>query len=280
MNIVEQIKEELDSMTKSERQVATYFLGHLNDFAFHTLDQVAGAAGVSTTSVIRFCRRVGYSGYKGFQDNLRGEIAYQPTLPTKYQRVVNESLSDGLLAQTMQQGILCVERTFAELPGAVLARAVQTIMEARRVFTFGTKESCALAHYAYTRLLTVRSDAYLLGAYNGCVESIQSLTEEDACIVFLFHRYSSETLRILPMLKRRGAAIVLVTSRPYDRLEPYASVLLPCYVDAHGIKNTFLAPVCLMDYLCNATAVQDGEKALERLKQLEELVQTSSILGS
>lgn len=280
MNMVDQIKTECDSMTKSERQVATYFLGHLNDFAFHTLDQVASAIGISTTSVIRFCRRLGFSGYKSFQDELRREIAYQPTLPAKYQRVVDESLSDGLLAQTIQQGVLCIEKTFSEMPSSTLAQAVQSIVDAKHVFTFGTKESCALAHYAYTRLLAVRSDAYLLGAYNGCIESIHSLTKEDVCIVFLFHRYSKETLYILPMLKKRGANIILITSKPYDQLIPYANILLPCYVDAHGIKNTSLAPVCLMDYLCNAIAVQAGDKTLERLQQLEELMQTGSILGS
>ena len=68
MNVVEQIRLELESMTKSERQVASYYLGHLNDFTFHTLDQVAASAGTSTTSVIRFCRRLGYSGYKALQE--------------------------------------------------------------------------------------------------------------------------------------------------------------------------------------------------------------------
>ena len=280
MNVVEQIRLELDSMTKSERQVASYFLGHLNDFTFHTLDQVAGSAGTSTTSVIRFCRRLGYSGYKALQEQLRKEISYQPTLPAKYKRMKDSSLSDSLLAQTLQQGILCIEKTFSEMPGDALAKATEAIMAAKRVFTFGTKESCALAHYAYTRMLAVRPDAYLLGAYNGCIESIQSLNQEDVCIVFLFHRYSNETLGILPMLKKQGVTIILVTSSPYERLIPYATVLLPCHVDAHGIKNTSLAPVCLMDYLCNAVAVQAGEKTLERMQQLEDLMQTSSILGS
>ena len=280
MNITEKIKQEFDTMTKSERQVASYFLGHINDFTFYTLDRVADEIGISTTSVIRFCRKIGFAGFKEFQDTLRGEVKYQPSLPAKFQRTLKDSIDNDLLAQTLQQEIRCLEKTFSEMSNQNLADAVQLISSAQRVFSFGLKESYALAHYAYTRFLTVRDNAFMLGIYNSCIEAILSLTPEDVCLVFLFHRYTKETLHILPMLKAQGVPIILVTSAPYDELLPYATILLHCYVDAHGIKNTSLAPICLLDYLCNAVAVQKGEDALIRMKQLESLIQTSDILGS
>ena len=41
--------------------MASYFLGHSNDFAFCTLDKIAATMDTSTTSVIRFCRRLGFA---------------------------------------------------------------------------------------------------------------------------------------------------------------------------------------------------------------------------
>lgn len=280
MNITKRIQQEFETMTKSERQVTSFFLGHINDFTFYTLDHVADEIGVSTTSVIRFCRKIGFSGFKDFQDTLRSEVKYQPSLPVKFQRTLKDSIDNDLLAQTLQQGIRCLEKTFSEIPNQHLADAVHLLSNARRVFSFGLRESYALAHYAYTRFLTVRDNAFMLGIYNRCIEAISSLTPEDVCLVFLFHRYTKETLHILPMLKAQGIPVILVTSAPYDELLSYASILLPCYVDAHGIKNTSLAPICLLDYLCNAIAVQKGENALIRMKQLESLIQASDILGS
>jgi DNA-binding MurR/RpiR family transcriptional regulator len=51
-------------------------------------------------------------------------------------------------------------------------------------------------------------------------------------------------------------------------------------VDADGIKNTALAPVCLADYLCNAVAVQLGDAALRRMQKLETLFREHEILGN
>lgn len=280
MSTITKAKQEFDSMTKSERQVASYFFGHLNDFAFFTLDHIASDINISTTSVIRFCRRLGFSGFKNFQETLRHEMSYHPTLPVKFQLTLEESVGDGILAQTIQQGIYCIEKTFSDLPAELLSAVVDDLLAAKRVFVFGMKESYAITHYAWTRLLTARDDAYILGAYNGCIESVHSLTPDDICLVFLFHRYTRETIHILSLLKKWNIPVFLITSSPYDGLAPFAQRIIPCQVDAHGIKNTSLAPVCLMDYLCNAMLLRSGDKGMLRMQEMENWVQTSETLGS
>jgi DNA-binding MurR/RpiR family transcriptional regulator len=57
-----------------------------------------------------------------------------------------------------------------------------------------------------------------------------------------------------------------------------ATVLLPCQVDANGIKNSALAPICLADYLCNAVAMVNAEATLQRIRQSEELFVRSEII--
>ena len=280
MNLVERIKQSLDQMTKSERQVASYFLGHGNEFAFFTLDRIAGEVGTSTTSVLRFCRRLGFAGYKGFQEAVRGEMNHQPDLLDKFQRTQSGSVGDALLNRTIQQDMDCIHKTCASLPYDRICDAVGLIVGAKRVFTFGMKESFALAHYAYTRFGSVRPEVHLLGAgMNGEVEKLIDLTGEDVCLVYLFHRYTKQTLCVLETLKNRGIPVVLVTAAPYDQVEAFATILLPCFVDAEGIKNTAVAPICLADYLCNAMAVAGGEAAAMRMQQLEKLYKEQDVLG-
>ena len=137
MNTIDLVKREFDSMTLSEQRVASFFLGNLNRFAFSTLDSLASEIGTSTTSVIRFCRKVGFTGYKGFQEALRSEIMCQPSLPVKFERAMSEFNGNDLLAQTIQQNIHCLEKTFIEMSASVMDDAVSRICSARRVFTFG-----------------------------------------------------------------------------------------------------------------------------------------------
>ncbi len=280
MTTVEKIKSRLSSMTKSERTVALFFLEHSGDFAFYTLEEVSEKTHLSTTSVLRFCRSLGFSGFKEFRNFVRNEVYYQPDLPVKFNRFSKHEHSDSMLPDAFNQGIACINETFNNISIENAKAAVSHIINANRVFTFGMKESYALAHYAYTRLFTVRSDVFLISAeISENVEQILSLKDGDVCVFFLFHRYSKSSLELLPLLKERGAKIILITSAPTVSVENYADVLLCCKIDLGGIKNTFAAPIVLIDYLLSATAVSSGEKALSHMKKIEELFRKSNTLG-
>ena len=279
MTIVENIRKQLEEMTRSERQVAVFILGRMNHIAFCTLDQLAKEVDTSTTSVLRFCRKLGFPGYKQFQQTVRDELKYSPSLPDKFQRTTEHPVGDGLLAQTIRQGITCIQQTFQELAYEQISEAVKRISEARRVYTFGMRESQALAMYTYSRLLTVRGDVFLYNdGFSGNMESLLSLTEQDVFIIYLFHRYTKSTLRLLEILKQRNVQVILVTSPPTEEVNRFATVLLSCQVDASGIKNSYLAPICMADYLCNAVAMHQGEKTLYRMKQTEDLFRCSDLL--
>jgi len=291
MNTVEKINQNLSAMTKTERDVASFFFGHLNDFAFLSLQRLSGNIGTSTTSVIRFCRRLGFAGFKEFQYALREDMKYQPGLPDKLHRTIDAAEGEEksreaagipgneLLSRTLHQDITCLEQTFRCLPRKRLDRAVELLSGAQRVFSFGMKESFALAHYSYTRFLSVRENCFLLNAgYNGEVESILALNPGDVCMVFLFHRYTKQVLELLPLIRAQGAYLILVTSEPFGAVEEYASLLLPCHVDANGIKNTAVPVICLTDYLCNAMACGGGKKALQYMQRCEDLYKSSSFV--
>ena len=277
MNTVEIIKDALDDMTRSERQVATYYLANPNDFAFCTLDAIAGKIDTSTTSVLRFCRRIGFQGYKDLQQAARQQISLQPQLPDKFLRSMDNA--DDLLVRIVSRDIQCIRDTFQNLSPMDILQAVSLICGARNLYMFGMRESYCLAHYGYTRLLSVRPGVELLQAgSNGQIESILNMNAQDVCVAFLFHRYTQQTIRILELLARRGVSVILVTDPPYSDVESLAEVILPCVVDRGGIKNSSAAPVVLLDYLCDAVAAQLGEAALEHMNHVETLFRQGEVL--
>lgn len=278
MDLLNKIRASLDEMTTSERYTASYCLEHTDDFAFYTLDRIAAEIKTSTTTVIRFCRRLGFRGFKDFQDALRVHIRTQLELPDKFQQTMDSSSKNDLLTQTIQRNFSCIQNTFRKIPFESLNQAVHYIVNAKRVFTFGMKESFAQAHYTYTRLLAVRDNVFILNAgYD--IESILSLRTDDICIVYCFPRYVNQSLQVLQILKEHGIPTILVTSEPYDRLKTYATLILPCHVDIHGIKNSAVASICLSDYLCNAVALQNGDNTMKHLKDSEVLFKMYDIIA-
>ncbi len=277
MNVAEKIRAASREMTRSDGAVAACFLSGESDFAFMTLEEAASRAGVSTTSVIRFCRRIGFTGYKRFQDAVREEVRRLPGLPEKYSHAKKNTDENRLLNETVRRALTAVETSFAGMPEKELAKAVNLLFRAERIFTFGMKESFALAHYAYTRFLSVRGGVFLLtGPAEGEMETLLNMGKNDVCIAFMFHRYTKAAKELLPVIRRRKTKLILVTNPPLDGID--ADIVLPCEVDTGGIKNGFAAPVILTDYLCGALAFAGGDKALSHMRASEELFAESHLL--
>lgn len=271
-------EEKLSEMTKTEYKVARFFIQSPEALIFDTLDTAAEKIGVSTATVIRFAKRLGFFGFKDFQERLRVESKSASSLPDKLKRTV-ENGGDNLFSRTVSGALGRIEESFASLPLDSLRKTASRLAGAGRVFTLGLRESYALAHYAYTRILSVRRGVCILntGGEWGS-EGLLSLGAGDVCLAFLFHRYTKVALDVLKALKARGVYVILVTSPPYDKVEALCDLILPVFTEIGGIKNCFAAPVCLCDYLCSAIAGELGEGALEYMKESEKLFSELDLL--
>lgn len=270
MNVIEKIKNNIETFTKSEFKVAKYFMENPDDFAFETIGEISNKIKTSTTSVIRFCQKLGFDGYKPFQDDVRLNLKCKFTLPDKMKIASETSGQNDNYSKYAYNAVSCIEETFNGISTVKIANIVSSISKAKRVFCFGMKESYALAHYAYTRFLTVRNNVFMLSAgQSGEIESVLTLNKDDVCVAFIFHRYTRQAPRILKLIKKQGATTILITSPPYDELEDDSSFIIPVFVDISGIKNSAAAPVCLTDCLCNALAAEIGADALDYMKNSE-----------
>ena len=272
MNLYEKIKLNLENMSKSEQKAAAHYFKSQEDFAFDTLNIVAEKIGISTTSVIRFCYKSGFDGYKEFQDSVRESIKFSKTLPDKFELTMDSANNQGAFSKIINNAFYCIEKTFNNLSESAVDNAVEEIKNANRVFCFGMKESYCLAHYTYTRLLTVRNNVFMLSAgQNGEIESLFNLNENDICIFFIFHRYTRLSVQILETLKKQRIKVVLITSSPMEEIEGCAKYLFDCKVNIEGIKNSYVAPITLVDTLSNLLVIKSGEKALKYMQNCESL---------
>lgn len=273
------INELLPEMTKTECKIAGLFLNDPESFALDTLDALASVAKTSTTSIIRFCRRVGFDGFKSFQDSVRSDLKYRQSLPDKFLNTVLSN-NDSLFVKALEKTTDCIKESFSGMSNDVLTAATDIISTANSVYTFGMRESFALSHYAYTRFLSVRQNVKILKTEgDGLAEMLLGIKKGDVCVAFLFHRYTKNALGILKFLKEKGVDVILVTAPPFDKISDKASLIIPCYTEIGGIKNSFAAPVCICDYLCSSVAAKMADKALDYMKDAEKLFCELDILA-
>ena len=72
------LNQHFDSFTHSQKLTSNYLTDHMTEFAFSTLESLAEKIDVSTTTIIRFSRALGYKGFSEMQRDIQAELRLFP----------------------------------------------------------------------------------------------------------------------------------------------------------------------------------------------------------
>lgn len=274
------IQERYQNFTGIQRQVADYFLAHPDTLPFKRLEDVAGMIGVSTTSVIRFARALGFKGYGDMQQALQQSILNKGSLPQRLLNSFQTAKQDKLLVDSFQNDIQNIHDTLEGLSEQALSQAVEAIIGAESVYVLGIRGNFSVAHYLGYRLGQLKRGVRLVdGTALAYPEEVIGAQAGDVCVAFLTPRYSKMTANLVSWLKRRGVKIILFTRQGSTEIDPYGDIILPCKTDGISYKSSLVSLFCVCNYLLAAIALEDHDNAMETIAQTEELLGQGFFLG-
>lgn len=279
--ILQKVTEVFDNLTPSQKTVANFVIENINNIAFITLDDLAQKIGVSTTTVIRFARMLGYSGYSDMQMDIQSHIKGKVSLPERLSDAAHSAAKcNQLLIDTFNKNLSNINETLVNLSEEDLEEAISTIVSGKTIYVLGQRSSFALSHYMASRLAQIKKNVKLIQAIGMIYpEEIVSAEAGDVCIAYMFPRYSKIVANILLWLKKNGVKIILFTSPGYSYIETYGNIILPCSVKGISFKNSFVAPMCLSDYLVASIAFEDYTNAMNILSKTEDILSQGYYLG-
>ena len=268
-----------DRLTHSQKIVANYVRENYEEIAFSTLEELSAKIGVSTTTVIRFARELGYSGFSEMQDGIKKEIQTKGSLPDRLERAAVTAGND-LLSDAFSTDIKNIQETLAGLRSGDLSRAIELISGAKSIYVLGMRSSFSLAHYMVSRLGEIKRNVHFIQT-TGLVypEEIVNADEGDVCIAYVFPRYSKIGINIIAWMRSHGVKVVLFTSSNDLPVRSYGDVCFNCATRSVSCKNSLTAPMCLTNYLVAELALKNYDEAHEVLSRTEEILSTGFYLG-
>ncbi|MFN3284267.1 MAG: MurR/RpiR family transcriptional regulator, partial [Pseudothermotoga sp.] len=131
------IQRVYSKLTQSQRKVAEFIIDNPSKITLMSADQLAKASGVGETTVIRFARILGYSGYSDMKEDFQRALVNNMTSSKKVEEglkaVTSETILEGLLKT--HQAVFAT-MNILELTKS-LKNAARMIYEAKDVYIFG-----------------------------------------------------------------------------------------------------------------------------------------------
>jgi DNA-binding MurR/RpiR family transcriptional regulator len=268
------IKQILPSLPVQERKVADYVLGHPYETVGRTITSLATASGVGTTTVSRFCGRLGMSGYRQFKI----ELAKQTGSPEDliYGKAPPGETLAGLAQRIFATNIQALHDTQRVLDMEALKRAVAAVSHARRVDIYATGGAGIAARELHFKFMQLGANANAFLDSQMQVMSATSLTREDVGIGISHSGMQRHVAEALKLAGSGGATTVALTSFSATPVAVAADIVL--YTASLGAAVTYDSPsvrnaqLAVVDVLYEALLMQGQELAREKMARVAKVV--------
>lgn len=243
--------------------MAEWILANPERVVSMSMGQVATACGLSDTSVLRLCRRVGMQGFTDLKFRLVADRAREVSNDEPFS---SQSLPEGatIAAALFEESIKGLKTTLENL-GDSLDRATDIIEEAGDIFIVGVGTSIPTAQTAYEQLFLrglrcrVQTDPYLQRM------EVALLKSPTAVLAISHSGASIDTVEVFSQAKEQGLSTICVTGMPGSPLTKYADVTLAAL--STEVRNEPVAgrvvQVALVSALARSYAARRGSEAFE-----------------
>ncbi|WP_142255421.1 MurR/RpiR family transcriptional regulator [Bacillus sinesaloumensis] len=262
------------SLTKAEQKVADFVMVDTEEAVYSSVTDLAEKSGVGETTVIRFCRKLGFSGYQEFklavaqnlvspEEQVHGKIEDNDTLEVISRKITTQNIN-------------ALENTLNLLQTQALEKAAKSIISANRLFFFGIGSSGITAMDASHRFMRfgynviTSSDSHVM-AMNAALA-----TEDDVVFGISTSGSTKDVVDAIRIAKENNALVICLTNHARSPITKYADVILlaaskesPLQGGAFASK---IAQLHLLDILTSVIALKDKGQTFQSIEQTAKAV--------
>ncbi|VVE80906.1 MurR/RpiR family transcriptional regulator [Pandoraea sputorum] len=273
--LTERIVRAMPELTPAQQRMAAFVLDNTFRAATMRIDEFADAVGVSLATVNRFARALGFDGYPQCRAAMvRG---YEATLaPIESLRTSKAQASDSadVMAASLAQAIENLDWTRRALDAGTCERAIESILQAHRIYVLGLGASGYLAgllHHGLDPYCENVQSVVGAGGSTHAARQLFKLREGDLVIALGFPRYVSDTVTLCRRLRGRGVSVMVLTDSPTSPLAPLGDIVLFVRSKPRLSSNSEASVLAMIDAICDAVA-QRAKHAVDRATELTDFL--------
>lgn len=270
--LVSRIQAALPGLRPSERRVAEAVIADPTMVARESISALAERCETSAPTVVRFSRRLGFSGYPqlrvalamavGIEQGRAGREAVSGTL-------VPEDLLADLVAKVGRADARAAEETAAGLDLAALERAISLITSARRIDIVGIGSSALTARDLNQKLHRLGLSVWCHTDRHAATTALAVRSTGDLLVAISNSGTTTDVVDIARRAAQQGVKTIAITGQSQSALAKKAdAVLLSQAREAAlrvGAMASRIAQLVLVDCLFSGVAMRDVDASRRAL---------------
>ncbi|MBP1966287.1 MurR/RpiR family transcriptional regulator [Paenibacillus aceris] len=279
-NILIKIRDMKESLTPVEKLVAEYILENLEEIPHLSIKSLAQLTKTSDASVLRFCKTMGYKGYRNFIVSISASIgSMDDEQKDQYTDIQPGDDLSIIISNISRNNSKSIEDTLSVIDKNEIARAVKVLRESNRIVFFGIGASGLVGIDAEQKFSRINKMCH---TYTDGHSQLTAATLLDKSDVAIFISNSGSTMEILDSLeivKKNGACVIAITKYNKSELAEKADIVLsistPEVTIRSGAMGSRIAMLTVIDILFAGVASAEYKKVKKYLSKTHDIIASS-----
>ncbi|WP_377559038.1 MurR/RpiR family transcriptional regulator [Ornithinibacillus salinisoli] len=264
--------EQHSTYSKSFQKVASYFYRNPNVFALNSAMQASKEVGVSETTIIRFCHKLGYKGYSDLQQEVQSCLLNRSSL-SDYVEDKDEGKTS--IKNLMLHDIHNIQKVIEQISEDDLDTVVTKLSNADRILVSGVRSSHALANwFAFALDLVIGKTRFFQPNIDDVLLRLSEVTTNSVFVAFSFHRYAVSTIQSAKLAKQQGAFVVSISDSKFAPIADFSDLILPIRLDVKSTLDAAPIVFSLMNSIVSTISLRNPETFQKRVEMLDAIEAT------
>ncbi|MCI9122549.1 MAG: MurR/RpiR family transcriptional regulator [Eubacterium sp.] len=271
--LTNRINERYGTMSKGQKLLANYITDYYDKAVFLTAAKLGEVVGVSESTVVRFAAQLGYKGYPEFQKALEEMVRHKLNSIQRMEVTYGRIGQTGILESVLHADMEKIKATLERMDKHAFDLAVDTILEAKRIYIVGIRSCAPLAGFLafYLNFMFDHVVQLHTNSSSELFEQMVRIGREDVIIGISFPRYSMRTLKALEFANNRSAKVITLTDSVHSPMNLYSSCNLIAASDMASIVDSLVAPLSVINALIVALCMRKQDEVADTFATLEEI---------
>ncbi|WP_375262811.1 MurR/RpiR family transcriptional regulator [Palleronia sp.] len=274
------LKEKEADLTAAERKLTAVLIDNSMVAGLQSITRLADSAQVSTPTVIRLARKLGFDGFGDLQDAIRDDIAARIKQPlAKLDPKQNDAPRDHIVSRFVPGAMGNISRTLDRLDLADFDRAAAILSDPERELHFmGGRITRSNAHYFFNHMQIIRPRVFLMDSSSSVwPQSLLDMGARSVLVIFDIRRYEKELEKLAGLAVAQGVTILLFTDIWGSPIERHATVCFRAAVEVPSSWDSTLAINLLVEALIADAQSRLTDSSADRISALEKMIGESRI---
>jgi RpiR family carbohydrate utilization transcriptional regulator len=269
--MLSEIERQTERLSRAEQRVARWVLAHPRQAANATLAEVSAECGASEPTVIRFCRRVGVTGFREFTRRLT-EALSQPVSNIHRDLNADDAAADAV-SKVFDASIRSLIEIRSKLSSMPFDTAVLAMSAARQIAFIGLGASGHVASDACQKFFRLGLPCTALTDTPTILQYAAIARPGDVLVIASQIGRSSDLAHAARIARDNGATVMALTD-PDSILAEAVEILFSCPAqpdaNVYTPMSSRLAHLALLDALQVALAIALGALAVDNLRRCKD----------